>query len=598
MLADFRLEDWTIRPRRACIERDDEVVHVHPKSMAVLERLAAADGEVVTRDEIFEAVWPGVVVTDDALTQCVVELRKAFGDPARDPRIIKTIPKIGFRLVPPVLGLDEKRENPVGRFKILAIAVLGVVAAIFVLYKVALVGEEPTETATIVVLPFLNMSADPEQEYFSDGVSEELLNLLAKIPNLKVISRTSAFSFKGKDVDIPTIAQRLNNATHVLEGSVRRSGDKIRVTAQLVDARLDTHLWSHSYDRGFEDIFTIQDEIARQVVDAVKVTLLGEYPRSAPVDPEAYRLYLLGKYHLNKYEFPKALVYFKQALALDPNYAKVHLAIASLYGGKTWFGYMSPRDGYEEIKAEIALAVEKDSQLPEAQRSIASVNFYYEWDWIKAEEAFERAIALIPNDARTYQSYTWFLSAMNRTQQAQVSIRRGLEIEPLAPPMYLTASYVHYLTGEHNQAIAQCEKALELNPNHSYTLSQIGWSYVQLGRFEEAINTMEQSVRISPDNTQLLWSLGHAYAVAGNAPQARKVLGDLHKLAEERYVTPYGFAMIHTGLGETREALDWLEMAYKDRSVWMVYLQMEPRLDPLRAEPRFQDLLERMDFPD
>jgi len=604
MRDDFRVGDWIIRPRHECIERGGGVVHIHPKPMAVLECLAAAAGEVVTRDELFEAVWPGVFVTDDALTQCVVELRKAFGDPARDPQIIKTIPKVGFCLVPPVMVLDEEPAASGGKLKFMIIGVLAVAVAIFAFHRLVLIDEESATTAvvaeegaSIVVLPFVNMSSDPEQEYFSDGISEQLLNLLAKTPDLKVISHTSAFSFKGKEIDIPTIAQRLN-VTHVLEGSVRKAGNQVRITAQLVDARSDTHLWSQTYDREFADIFTIQDDIAKHVVGEIEITLRGAYPRSVPVDPEAYRLYLLGKYHFNKYEFPKALQYFQQAIALDPQYAQVHLYTASCYGGMTFFGYMSPREGYEKVKAEIALALKIDDKLPMAHRSVASANFYFDWNWEVAEEAFQRAVSLLPGFADTYQTYAWFLTAMDRTEEAQAMIKRGLEFEPLAPSMYTTASNVFYMARLHDQAIAQNQKALELSPKYPLALSQIGWSYLQTGRFEEAIEHMEQSVGLSPDNTQLLWMLGHAYAVAGETDLAQEVLSDLHELADSRYVMPYGIAVIHTGLGEKSEALDWLEKAYEERNGWMVYLQVAPRLDTLRDEPRFQDLLARMNFPE
>jgi serine/threonine-protein kinase len=604
MRADFRLGDWTVRPRRECIERGGNIVHVHSKPMAVLECLAAAGGEVVTRDELFEAVWPGLVVTDDALTQCVVELRKAFGDSARDAQIIRTVPRVGFCLIPPVSGVDEARPAAGGKWKLLVIGVLAAIVIIFALYKLVLTGEEPATTAatekeqtSIAVLPFVNMSSDPEQEYFSDGISEELLNLLAKIPELRVISHTSAFTFKGKDIDVPTIARQLG-VTHILEGSVRKAGNEIRITAQLVEARSDTHLWSQTYDRDFREVFAIQDEIARHVVDEVEVTLLGGYPRSAPADPEAFRLYLLGKYHRDKYEFPEAMQYFQQAIALDPQYAQAHLALAEMYGGNTFFGYMSPRQGYAKIKDEIARVLEIDDKLAEVQSLIAEMNFYFDWEWESAEEAFQRAISLIPSEANTHKLYAWFNMAMGRVEKAQGAIRRGLELEPLAPDMYLTASNVFYMAGLHEQAIARCQEALELSPNHSLALSQIGWSYLQMGLLDEAISVMERSVNSSPALVQNLWMLGHAYAVAGKSTEAREVLRELHDRAEEQYVPPFGFALVHVGLGEKDEAMDWLEKAYEDRNGWMVSLNVNALLDPLRDEARFQGLLERMNFPD
>ena len=604
MRDSFRVGDWIVRPRHDCIERGDAVVHIHPKPMAVLESLAAAAGEVVTREELFEAVWPGVLVTDDALTQCVVELRKAFGDHARDAEIIKTVPKVGFCLIPPVMELDDEPAASSGKLKFLLVGVLAVAAVFLASYSRVLTDEEVTTTAvveeegvSIVVLPFVNISSNPEQEYFSDGVSDQLRNLMAQTPGLKVISHASSSRFKGKEIDIPKVARRLD-VTHVLEGSVRTAGDQVRITAQLVDARSDTQLWSETYDREFADIFAIQDDIAEHVVSAIRISLRDAYPRSVPADPEAYRLYLLGTYHLHKYEFPKALQYFQQAIEIDPQYAEVHLQTASCYAGMTFFGYMSPREGFERYKAEVALALKIDDKLPTAHRSVAAVNFFFDWNWEGAEEGFQRAIELVPGFATTYRSYAWFLTAMDRTGEAQAMIKRGLELEPLAPSMYTAASGVFYMAGLHEQAIAHNERALELSANHPLALSQIGWSYLQTGRINEAIEHMELSVGLSPENTQLLWTLGHAYAVAGETVLAQEVLSDLHEMAGSRYVTPYGFALIHTALGEKSAALDWLEKAYEERNGWMVYLQVEPRLDTLRGEPRFQDLLARMNFPE
>jgi len=560
MRGDFRLGEWTVSPRRECILRGDISVRIHPKPMAVLVCLARSGGEVVTRRELFDSVWPGVIVTDDALTQCIVELRKAFGDSAREQKIIRTVPKVGFCLALPVRKPDA--------------------------------GTQPS----IAVLPFLNMSADPEQEYFSDGISEELINLLAKTPGLKVISQTSAFSFKNRKLDVPTIAQKLG-VSHVLEGSVRWSASRTRVTAQLVEARSDSHIWSQTYDRDFSEIFAIQDEIAQNVVDEVKVTLFGARPRSVQVSPEAYRLYLLGRYHLHNWEASRARSNFREAIKTDPRFAQAHLAIAICYALETFTGFLSPREGYSKIEAEIESALQSDGNLPEIHRTVAEMEFYYKWNWQAAESAFLRAISEVPSDAHAHQLYAWFLAAMARTDEAMAIIRRGLELEPLSAAMYLTASNVCYLAGLYDQAISQCEKALEHSPDNPLVLAEIAWSQLQVGRFDETIDRLERSVRMEPGNMQHLWSLGHAYGVAGMAGKAEGVLQRLHDMAGERYVLPFGIALVHAGLGQADRAIDWLEKAYDERNGWMVYLRVEPRLDPLRSHPRFRALLGRMNFP-
>jgi len=559
MRGDLRLGDWIVSPRRECIRRGGDSVHVHPKPMAVLQRLAEAGGEVVTREELFEAVWPGVIVTDDALTQCIVELRKAFGDSARQQAVIQTVPKVGFRLVPSV-----RREGV----------------------------EEPV----IAVLPFVNMSSDPEQEYFSDGISEELINLLAKTPGLRVISHTSAFSFKQRPTAIPEIARQLG-VSHVLEGSVRKSGDRVRITAQLVEVRSDTHLWSRNYDRDLAEIFAIQDDIARRVVRKVRVTLLRDMPRSAPVDPEAYRLFLLGRSRLNAYDFPAALDNFRRSIAIEPNFAQGHVAIAACFGARTFFGELPPKDGYARISEALQRATDCDGGAAEVDRPLAEKHFYYDWDWAKAEAAFKRALERVPSDAHCYQLYAWFLTAMRRWDEARERIGRSLELEPLSPSVYLTASNIEYFAGCHSRAIDHCRRALEFSPEHPLALSQMGWSFLQIGDFESALAMMERSVQIAPDNSYFRWLLGYAYAVTGRVDGAREMIRDLHARSQRQYVVPFGFAVIHAGLGEFDVALAWLEKAYEERNGWMVYLDVAPSLDPLRGEPRFRRLLADMRFP-
>ncbi len=332
---------------------------------------------------------------------------------------------------------------------------------------------------SIVVLPFVNMSDDAGNEYFSDGIAEELLNLLAQIPELRVISRSSAFSIRGKNIAMPTVAEQLNVA-HVLEGSVRKVGNRVRITAQLIEARSDTHLWSESYDRTLDDVFAIQDEIATNVVEQLKITLLNPVPASKEVNPEAYRLYLLGKHHLYKWEpadLEKAIRYFHQAIDLDPQYAQPHVALATYYGGIAFYGHLPPREASEMERAEAALALEIDSNLASAHAEHAIVYFYFDWDWEKAEETFQRAISLNSNYAYTYEFYAWFLAAMGRTEEAHASIRRSLELDPLALLAYNTASDVFYFSGQYDQAITQLQGALNLFPDTSFALTRLGWNF-------------------------------------------------------------------------------------------------------------------------
>jgi TolB-like protein/DNA-binding winged helix-turn-helix (wHTH) protein/Tfp pilus assembly protein PilF len=603
MRNDFRVGDWIVRPRNECIERGDECVHIHPKPMQVLQRLAAAGGEVVTRDELFESAWPGTVVSDDALTQCIVELRKAFGDSAREQRVIRTIPKVGFCLVQPVAEVAPASAIPARTWKLAPIGALALLIAFFMLYPFPWISRDDNsplvaeEQASIAVLPFVNMSSVEEQDYISDGVTEELINMLARISGLRVISRTSAFSFKESKLGVESIARKLN-VTHVLEGSVRTSGEKIRIAVQLIDARSDTPIWSQTYDRDLAEIISVQQEIAERVASEIEVNLLGDLPPSRPLDPEAYRLYLLGRYHLRAYDYPLAMAYLEQAVERAPGYAQAHLALASWYGGMTFFGNMAPREGYAKVSGELVLALGGDGTLANIYRPQGSMQFYFEWNWEAAEASMRSAIRAVPSDAHAHQLYAWYLVAMNRKDEAMTIIKRALQLEPLAPVVYLTASNVSFMAGRQDEAIEYCRSALELSPDQPLALSQTGWSYLRLGRFDDALRVMEKSVRLDPDHMQNLWMLGYAYAVAGQPDKAREVLEKMHRLAEHRYVMPFGFAMVHTGLNEKHVALDWLEKAFEERNGWMVFLNVDPRLDPLRHEPRFQALIEQMNYPD
>lgn len=453
---------------------------------------------------------------------------------------------------------------------------------------------------SIAVLPLANLSGDPEQEYFSDGMTETLITELSKIAALRVISRQSVMQFKDTNESLPEIARKLN-VDAVVEGSALLIGERVRITVQLIEAATDEHLWADTYDRDLSDVLAIHSDVASTVAREIRIAVTPEeaarLANVREVNPEAYRLYLLGQHHSNNWEpseLDKAIRYFQQALALDPQFAQAQMGIADVYGAIAFYGYIPPREAWEKSRSAAALARELDNNLPNAQGINAKTFFYYNWDWKQAEEEFQRALSINSNNASAHQFYAWFLTGMGRTEEALTSIRRALELEPLVLSAHLTASDVFYYSHQYDRAIAQLRETLSLFPNEPFSLSRLGWSYVQKGMFTEAIAEMERAVTLSPDTPEHRWMLGHAYASAGKTSEARKNLDDLHSLAKNRYVLPYGIALIHTGLGEYDEALESLERAYQDRNSWMPFLQVEPRLDPLRSDPRFQDLLRRM----
>ena len=568
----FRLGQWTIEPMRGAVSGPDgENRHLEPKVMDILLVLAEHANELVTRNTLFEAVWQGQPVSDERLTHVIAELRSALDDDRGHPKFIETVPKRGYRLIGEVRPLADSKPAPV---------------------------------TSIAVLPLKNMTADPEQEYFADGMTEALITELSKIAALRVISRQSVMQFKGTKLSLPEIARKLN-VDAVVEGSALLIGERVRITAQLIEAATDLHLWGDSYDRDLSDVLAIHSEVARSIAHEIHIAVTPEEAARLAdvreVNPEAHRLYLLGQYHLYKWgpaDLKKAIRYFQQAIELDPHYAQPHVGLAKYFGGLGFFGYMPPRLAFEKERAEAALALEIDSNLASAHAEHALVYFYLDWDWQKAEEKFHRVFSLNSNYAYAHQFYAWFLAAMGRTEEAHASIRRALELDPLSVLAYMTASDVFWLSRQYGQAITQLHEALDLFPNDPMALSRLGRNYEQKGMFTEAIGEAERAVTLSPDFIEHLWMLGHAYAVAGKTAEARKVLDDLHALAKKQYVLPFGFAVIHTGLGENDEALEWLERAYQDGNGWMAFLQVVPWLDPLRSDPRFQDLLRRMNFPE
>ena len=459
-----------------------------------------------------------------------------------------------------------------------------------------------TDLRSIAVLPFDNLSGDPEQEYFSDGMTDTLITELSKFSALRVISRQSVMQFKGSNESLPEIARKLN-VDAVIEGSALLIGEQVRITVQLIEAATDVHLWADNYDRDLRDVLAIHSDVARAIAREIHIVVTPEEAAllaTREVNPEAYRLYLLAQHHFHRLapaELDIAIEYYQQAIALDPQYAQAHQGLAGLYTFSAFYAYIPPREAYERIKAMTAQALELDSNLADAHQTYAMTSCYFDWEWEKAEEEFQRVIELNPNHAAAHQLYAWCpLIAMGRTEEALTNIRRSLKLDPLYFFAYWTASDVFYMSRQYDQAITQLQEALILFPNDPFLHSRLGWSYLQKGMFTEAIGEMKRAAILLPNNVELSWMLGHAYAATGNTAEARNILDDLHSLAKERYVLPYGFALIHTGLGEYEEALEWLERAYQDRNSWMPFLAVEPRLDPLRSDPRFQDLLRRMNL--
>jgi TolB-like protein/Tfp pilus assembly protein PilF len=450
---------------------------------------------------------------------------------------------------------------------------------------------------SIAVLPFLDISPNRDQEYFSDGITDELLGLLSRSTDLRVTSRTSAFAFKGQNLPVSQIAERLN-VSYVLEGSIRMSGDEVRITAQLVDAGDDVQLWSESYDRRLEDIFAIHSEIAARVIEELRGRLGAISPEPQPEQPtenlEAYTLYLKGRYFWNRRtaeDIDKALGFFQRAAAMDPGYALAHAGIADVWIFRGWYSVLAPKETFPKAKAAIANALAHDDRLAAAYASRAHVKLEFDHEWESAELDYQKAIALDPGYSIAHHWYGGFLSAMGRHEEALQQAHTARELDPLSMIVNTWVGLRHYFARRYDVALEEYRKALELNPDFAPLQWHMGWALEQTGRYEEALQAARNAIELSADNPLYVASLGHTYAVAGERARSREVLERLVGEAGRRHVSAYHVAVIHGALGDTDQAMHWLQLAFDERSPWIGYMAVDPRLDPLRGDPRLEQLI-------
>jgi serine/threonine-protein kinase len=457
-----------------------------------------------------------------------------------------------------------------------------------------------TTAPSIAVLPFVNLSADPENEYFCDGMVEELIDALAKVEDLRVVSRSSSFQFKGTSHNIREIGEQLN-VSHVLEGSVRKAANRIRVTAQLISVSDDYHLWSEKYDRELEDVFAIQDEITEQIVEQLKIKLVGErsarFVKPSTQNVEAYTLYLKGRFYWNKRTeegIKRGIECFQQAIETDPGYAVAYAGLADSYNVLAITGSEPPSQCFSRAKAAATKALELDDKLAEAHTSLALARMCHDWDWPGAEHAFQRAIELNPKYATAHQWYAEYLAATKRFDEALAEIERALDLDPLSLMAITAVGIVFFYARQYEQAIEPLQRALEMDPHFPPALRVLGWVYEQKAMNEEAIEEYRKAVTSSGGNVSMLADLGRAYAVVGRKDEAQKILDELLRLSTQRYVSPYEPALVYTGMGEMDRALEKLKEACEERYWLMMNLNVHPTWDSLRSDSRFTELLRRM----
>ena len=466
----------------------------------------------------------------------------------------------------------------------------------------------PGPRLTLAVLPFDNLSNEADQEYLSDGLTEEMITQLARLDpdRLRVTARSSTWKYKRADRDIPRLRQELG-ADYVLEGSVRRAGERVRVTAQLVQVVDQTHIWAETYEREMRDVLVLESEVARSVARAIAMTLAPEVEarlaRARPVRPESYQDYLRGRYFWNRRTeaaLRQALGYFQQAVAADPGYAPAYSGLADCYsslGASSVVGGLPPRQAMPEAKAAALKALEIDGSLAEAHTSLAIVHLLYDWDLAASEKEFKRALDLDPDYTAAHHWYSHCLLPLGRTEESLAESRRALELEPLNLVINIHLGWHYLYARQYDEAIEQYRRTLELDPAFPQAKRYAAWAFLQKGRHAEAIAALQAVLSALGRKPEVEAELGHALAVAGRRAEARAVLEGLTQLSSSRYVSPYSVALVHAGLGDRDQALAWLDKAYAERSDYMPYLGLEPMLDSLRSDPRFDALVRRVGVP-
>jgi len=580
-----------------------------------------------------------------------MRLREVLGDSSDHPRFIETIPRRGYRFIAPVevkkpatedsvalpapvgepfpqtiVGKESKtpgtslvrrmferqskRSFALSRITALAVAVLAGSALISGITMHYVRGVNASKgranrSSSLVVLPLENLSGEKDQEYFADGMTDDLIANLAKIRSLRVISRSTAMAYKGTHKPLSQIANELN-VDAVVEGTVMRVGNRVRITAELVQVSTDQHLWADTYESPIGDVLALQNRVSSAIVDQIRINLTEEdkerLAKKPAVGPEAYEDYLKGRYYWNKRSgegFVKAIGYFEEATHRNPQYALAYAGLADCYGiiGATIYGSVPAAEAAPKAKAAAIRALEIDPSLAEAETSLATAKFNYDWDWTGAAEGFKKAIQLDPSYATAYQRYSLYLIALGRFEDSFEQIKKARDLEPLSISINASFGWRLYLAREYDRAIAQLRDTLEMDPSYEWAHLILGQAYEQKGEYDLAIGEFQKAVELSHSSPLMLSALAHAHALGGNHAEALKLLSRLENMSKKQYVSPFYIAIVYLGLGKNETAMTWLEKAYADRSNGLVFLKVEPELDPLRSNPRFVALQQKLNFP-
>jgi len=623
------------------LRKDGVGLKLQGQPVLILEILLQRPAQLVTREELRERLWTSdtFVDFDHSLNTAVKKLRQTLGDEADTPRYIETLPRRGYRFIGEVNGEGSPqkisevetlagnefltkvastsvdaaispdhsrhrfRRSPITGALALAIVVVATTSYWWIHRKRPEIMGRLPRIESIAVLPFENLSGDPAQEYFADGMTDELTTNLGKISKLRVISRTSVMSYKESRKPLPEIARELS-VDAVVEGAVKRSGNHVHITANLLYAPGDRHLWACTYESELGDVSILQSTMARSIADEIGIKLLSEeqtrLARARPVNPDAYQAYLTGKYHAGKWSedgLKKGTASFQQAIDLDPTYAPPYAGLAEAHVMMAIMGHRPSTEVFPLARAEGLKALEMDDGLAEAHADIGMVKLVFDWDWSGAEQEFRRAIALNPNSSQAHFFYGVFLTVLDRPDEAIRESEIALKLDPLSAMMSLDLGWVLYNTRNYDQSIVQLKKTLELAPDLGYANMELGWNYRAKGMHSEAVVQCQRAVALLPMDQVVLGSCGGVYGAAGRTQDAVRLLERVKMLSEKKHVDAWNVAWLYDGLGNDDDTMMWLERAYRERSASLYHLKNADWTVRLRANPRFQELLKRMAFP-
>jgi TolB-like protein/DNA-binding winged helix-turn-helix (wHTH) protein/Tfp pilus assembly protein PilF len=614
----YQFGPFRLNPETRVLLRDGDVVPLAPKAVETLLVLLRSAGQPVDKEALIQAVWPDTFVEENNLAHHISILRKTLGSGGNGKTYIETIPKRGYRFVGEVQDDVENggatahaplaaSESRVTRRRLAAAIALPVVGALVFVWWLSRRDHATPLFESLAVLPFQNLSGDPNQNYVSDGLTEALISEVARIRSLRVISRTSVMRYKEDRKALPQIARELNVGA-VIEGSFARFGDRVRVTVQLLDAAKDSHLWEETYERGLAEIPKLWGEVAIAVAREIRARVEPEQRAQLagrPVKREAFEAYLRGRYYWNKRtaeNIHKAVEWFRKAIDEDPAYARAYGGLADCYNqlGTVLIGGQPPTEIRPLAIAAARKALEIDPELAEAHAALAYARLY-DWEWAAAAEGFQRALSLNPSYASAHLWYAHSLSMRKRYDEALREVRLARQLDPLSPIIHTQVGWILQHAGRYDAAIEELRKVLATDPDYLWALWRIGSSYTSKSMFQEGIDALEKAAELSGRSPAILGTLAETYGLAGRKELARRLLSEIEDRSREQYVPAIAFAHAYVGLGDSERVLEWLEKAYQQREqgvAWLAVWEAHGVPGAYRSDPRFHELIRRIGLPD